>query len=265
MCLILLAWQVDPAAPLWVAANRDEFHARPAAPLAPWGDGRGGLGVVAGRDLEAGGTWLGIGGAGRFAAVTNYREADPPAHARSRGALVQGFLAGDARPGAYLRAVARNGHRYRGFSLLVGDRDALWLYSNRTGEGPAPLPPGIHGLANVAMNEPWPKVVHGRAALADTLQRHRARPAALRAALFGMLRDERDFQPDALPEDPRGPEIARRHGRVFIRDPRYGTRASTLVCLAASGHATIHERTWDGGGRVRGTRGVATGPRPGSP
>lgn len=262
MCLILLAWRVDPRTPLWVAANRDEFHDRPAAPLAPWPDAP----VAAGRDLEAGGTWLGIGGRQRFAAVTNFREARPPATAsRSRGTLVQDFLAGEASPRAYLEAVARKGHLYRGFSLLVGDGDALWLYSNRTGEGPTPLPPGVHGLANVAINEPWPKVVHGRAALAAAVAEHGHRPPALRTALFGMLRDERDFPGAAPPDDPRGPEVARRHGRVFIRDGAYGTRASTLVRVAAEGYATIHERSWDGTGSVRGTRGFSTGPRPGSP
>jgi uncharacterized protein with NRDE domain len=260
MCLILLAWQVDPATPLWVAANRDEFHARPAAPLAPWGDAP----VIAGRDLEAGGTWLGVGGRCRFAAVTNFREASPPEAPRSRGALVHDFLAGTADPRGYLEAIARDGHRYRGFSLLVGDRDALWHYSNRTGEGPAPVAPGIHGLANVAMNTPWPKVVHGREALGAALDAHRHRPAALRGALFDVLGDERDFPPEALPEDPRGPHIARRNARVFIRDHHYGTRASTLVRLSREGYASIHERTWSAGGGAGGTRGFATGPRLGS-
>jgi uncharacterized protein with NRDE domain len=150
MCLILLAWRVHPEYPLIVAANRDEFHARPAAPAAFWSDQPS---ILAGRDLEARGTWMGVSRSGRFAAVTNYRGAFEPRAAESRGALVTRFLQDSAPAAAYMTSVARNAAAYSGFNLLAADGEALWWISNRGGE-PRNLEPGIHGLGNTLLDTP---------------------------------------------------------------------------------------------------------------
>jgi uncharacterized protein with NRDE domain len=148
MCLIVLAWRKHPDLPLIVAANRDEFHARPAAPAAFWDDQPG---ILAGRDLEARGTWMGVSRGGRFAAVTNYRGAKEPRAMESRGALVSRFLGNGARPGEYLDSLKSN--LYSGFNLLVSDGEELWWMSNRGGE-PRRLEPGIYGLGNTLLDAP---------------------------------------------------------------------------------------------------------------
>ena len=150
MCLILVAWKALQVHPLVVAANRDEFHARPAAPAGFWEDRPG---ILAGRDLEARGTWMGISREGRFAAVTNYRGAREPRAVESRGALVTRFLE-DAQPaGDYIARLARQSSAYSGFNLLAADGEALWWISNRGGE-PRRLEPGIYGLGNALLDSP---------------------------------------------------------------------------------------------------------------
>ena len=148
MCLIVLAWRALPDLPLIVAANRDEFHARPAAPAAFWPDQPG---ILAGRDLQAKGTWMGVSRGGRFAAVTNYRGATEPGAPHSRGSLVTGFLDADIAPGPYLKGL--QGSMYSGFNLLVSDEEELWSMSNRDGP-PRRLEPGIYGLGNTLLDAP---------------------------------------------------------------------------------------------------------------
>ena len=148
MCLILAAWRVDQAQPLVVAANRDEFHARPAAPAAFWEDRPG---ILGGRDLEARGTWMAVSRSGKFAAVTNYRGAREPRAAESRGALVTRFLDNGETAGAYIRSV--NAEAYSGFNLLACDGEELWWTSNRGGE-PRRLAPGVYGLGNALIDAP---------------------------------------------------------------------------------------------------------------
>ena len=148
MCLIVLGWRADPRYPLLVAANRDEFHSRPAAPAAFWRDQPE---ILAGRDLQAMGTWMGVSRSGRFAAVTNYRGAREPSAAESRGALVSAFLAGAATAAAYLADVAARGASYSGFNLLACDRQELWWMSNRDG-APRRLEPGYYALGNLLLD-----------------------------------------------------------------------------------------------------------------
>ena len=150
MCLILLAWQLKDAHPLVVAANRDEFHARPAAPAAFWEDLPG---ILAGRDLEAGGTWMGVSRSGKFAAVTNYRGAREARAAESRGALVTRFLENGQAAAEYMNVVSRAANQYSGFNLLVSYGNELWWMSNRGGE-PRRLEPGIYGLGNTLLDAP---------------------------------------------------------------------------------------------------------------
>jgi uncharacterized protein with NRDE domain len=150
MCLILLAWSTSKEHPLIVAANRDEFHARPAAPAAFWEDRPE---ILAGRDLEARGTWMGISRSGRFAAVTNFRGAREPRAAESRGALVTGFLESQSTPEAYVAALLPKSDSYGGFNLLASDGTELWWMSNRDGT-PRRLEPGIYGLGNALLDSP---------------------------------------------------------------------------------------------------------------
>ena len=146
MCLIVLAWRLRPDLPLIVAANRDEFHARPAAPAAFWDDQPG---ILAGRDLEARGTWMGVSRTGRFAAVTNFRGGREPRAIESRGALVSRFLSDGEAPEAYVRGLKKD--LYSGFNLLVADGQELWSVSNRGGEAQR-LEPGIYGLGNTLLD-----------------------------------------------------------------------------------------------------------------
>lgn len=220
MCLILLAWQVDAAYPLVVAANRDEFFARPTAAAAPWP----GMRVVAGRDLEAGGTWLGVAAGGRFAALTNFRDPERQlAGAPSRGALVADFLAGDEPPATYMRRVAPLAPRYNGFNLLVADRHELRYLSN-CGDGERRLGPGIYGLSNHLLDTPWPKVARGKSALSEALVHL---PDTER--LFTLLRDDSTAADERLPRTGVSLEWERLLSAAFVRSSAYGTRSSTVV------------------------------------
>jgi uncharacterized protein with NRDE domain len=236
MCLILLAHDVHPTYRLVVAANRDELYARPTEPAGFWDDAPG---VLAGRDLTAGGTWMGITRGGRFAAVTNYRDtAPPPAGAPSRGHLVGAFLRGDAAPAAYLEALADTAAGYAGFNLLVGDGEALGWISNRGG-APRMLRRGVYGLSNALLDTPWPKVVRGKSALRDAL----AGPEeGMERALFAALRDEAWAPDEALPDTGVGIERERALSSLFIVSPEYGTRASTVLLVARDGRALFVER-----------------------
>lgn len=245
MCLILLAWRAHPDYPLAVAANRDEFFARPTAQAAPWPEAPG---VLAGRDLQAGGTWLGIGRNGRFAALTNYR--DPVSQrpdAASRGALVAGFLTGEETAPAYVARIGADAAAYNGFNLLVGDGDRLLWFSNVG--GPArELAPGVYGLCNHLLDTPWPKVQAAKSALRaglDALPDDRL--------LFDLLRDDGIHPDEALPRTGVSLEWERLLSAAFVRAPGYGTRSSTVVTLAKGGWTTFDEQTW--------LEGAAPGPR----
>ncbi len=248
VCLLLLAHGVDPGRHLLVVANRDEFHARPAAPAAFWEDAPG---VLAGRDLSAGGTWLGVTRAGRFAALTNYR--DPAGHdprARSRGVLVSGFLKGSGGPEEYLRSVAAEEARYNGFNLLAGSPGDLWLFESRTGRLKR-LGPGVFALSNALLDTPWPKVERARRAFRLLLER---RPGeATPEELLALLADRTVAPDEELPFTGVGIEWERVLAPAFIVTPEYGTRTSTAVLFGADGGIDLVERTFGTGGEVAGT------------
>src|SRR5579885_1088010 len=156
MCLLVLAWNAHPRYRLVLAANRDEYHDRPAAALGPW---PAPIGILAGRDLRAGGTWLGIDRRRRFGIVTNFRDLLKAApDAPSRGRLIPRYLGASAGPGEYLEALERDAPGYGGFNLLLGDGESLWYASNRGTPFARPLLPGIHGLSNERLDTPWPKL-----------------------------------------------------------------------------------------------------------
>jgi uncharacterized protein with NRDE domain len=242
VCLILFALQADARFPLVVAANRDESFDRPTAVAAEWEDVPG---LVAGRDLEQGGTWLGVTRTGRFAALTNVRQAGSfRAEARSRGNLVADFLRGTESPAAYTSRVHGNGHAFNGFNLLVGSARAIRYCSNRV-ETPVAVVPGIHGLSNAHLDTPWPKVVRGR----DALQSVLAGPAdVLVERLFDLLSDRLAAPDAALPHTGVGLQRERELSPLFISGGHYGTRCSTVVLFDRDGRIHFHEKTWDAGG-----------------
>jgi len=235
MCLLVLAWRVRADTPLLLAGNRDELYARPAAPAQFWPEAPQ---LLAGRDLLAGGTWLGLTRDGRFAAVTNYREArtvTPPP--RSRGELARDYLLGAASAGEYVQSLPAHAADYAGFNLLCGDHDALWWYSNRGG-APRQLPPGIYGLANALLDTPWPKVQIARAALAGLC----AEGTASTGALLDLLADRRRHPADADPALGLDATLAQALSAIFIETPRYGTRCSTVLRIGADGRVELVER-----------------------
>lgn len=247
MCTLLFAWQVDPARPLIVAANRDEFHARPTAAASTWPrddkDDDDAPEIVAGRDLQAGGTWLGVTREGRFAALTNVREpfVAPPPGARSRGGLVAEFLRGRAAPGEYLAGLAPDA--YAGFNLVVGDRSSLWYLSNRSGPARA-LGPGVYGVSNAALDTPWPKVRRGRENLARLVAAGAASPEAVLALLA-----DRAPAPDAeLPDTGVGLVMERVLSPLCVVSPGYGTRSSTALTIHRDGVVEFRERSHDAPG-----------------
>lgn len=246
MCLILFAFRASTEYPLVIAGNRDEAYQRPASTAGFWSDFPH---VYGGRDLEMGGAWMGITLAGRFAAVTNYRDGAPKGVApRSRGDLVGGYLTGMQPAQPYLQTVAGRQSEYAGFSTLAGDLDALWYLSNY-GEGVQAVAPGVHGLSNHLLDTPWPKVANGRRELTALL--HGGQVSA--GALFDMLADRSVAPPAALPDTGVGVRREKQLGPKFIAvDDRYGTRASTVVIVRRDGEVTYAERSFGGRGTFRG-------------
>ena len=238
MCLILLAYNHHPNYRLILAANRDEFYDRPAAPLKYWEDHPH---VLAGRDLKSMGTWMGISRSGRLAAITNYREPGRQIlDAPSRGHLISDYLTGNMPPSDYLGHLMQESHQYNGFNLLVGDTKSLLYFSNRS-QGVNRLASGIHGLSNRHLNTPWPKVAHGKARL--SLLANGDHPLVWETILN--LMQTRDIPPDHhLPDTGVGIEWERTLSPMFIISPNYGTRCSTLLTINRFNHVQITELTW---------------------
>ncbi len=244
MCLVLLAWRVHADFPLLVAANRDEFFRRRTASADFW---PGHPQVLAGRALEAGGTWMGIDRSGRFAALTNFRDpARQRSGAPSRGRLVADFLIENSDIDAYLDRIEPA--RHNGFNLLLGDGARLVAFSNVSGERHE-LAPGVYGLSNHLLDTPWPKVGAGKTALQAAL-------AALpdETALRRLLRDD-TIHPDAeLPVTGVPLEWERLLSAAFVRGTDYGTRSSTVLKVGGDGRASFDEQTWLPGGRAGGRK-----------
>jgi uncharacterized protein with NRDE domain len=246
VCLALFAFHTHPRFPLVIAANRDEFYERPTAGAAFWVHAPQ---VLAGRDLREGGTWFGVTRAGRFAAVTNYRDPRELRESRkSRGLLVKGYLEGSDAPLAFLGLIAREGDAYNGFNVVVGTPGEMAYYSNRDGT-PRALGPGVYGLSNHLLDTPWPKVERLKAALFDMLSRDKP---GLIEGLFAVLADGYRPADHELPDTGVSLEWERLLSSAFIKSADYGTRSSTVFLLDNAGHAHFIERTF-------GPDGVATG------
>ncbi len=221
MCLIAFAWMPERERCLVLAANRDEFHERPARPMAWWPQRPN---CLAGQDLEAGGTWLAVGRKGRWAAVTNFRDpAAQPGH-ESRGDLPLAFVSGDMAPADYIADVYSRRSAYGPFNVLAGDRQSLWYAGSRA--EPQSVSPGLHALSNGLLDQSWPKSRRVTTALGGVL----ASGGEIDPKRLFELMDDREAAPDPdLPDTGVGLEAERLLSPPFIVSPRYGTRCSTVL------------------------------------
>jgi len=238
MCLIFIALRQHPKYKLVVAANRDEFYARPTAPAAFWTDKPQ---ILAGRDLVAGGTWLGMSRTGRIAMVTNFRDPNKiRPDAPSRGALVTDFLLNSGDAEHHLKQVETQAHLYNGFSLIAGTVDQLWYLSNYATDLIA-LDTGLFGLSNHLLETPWPKVEKGKRRLRALLKS----PDLSVDDLYEVLSD-RSVSPDEdLPDTGVGQDWERLLSAAFIESPTYGTRSSTVILVDDRGRVSFNERVFD--------------------
>lgn len=252
MCLIVFAWQRHPEFPFVFAGNRDEFFARATKSAHWWGTRRQ---ILAGRDLQAGGTWCGVTSTGRFAALTNFRGPnEKKSDAPSRGHLVSDFLEGAAEPVAYLRAMKDSKRLYNGFNLLLGEHllgpgePTLWIDSNRDPKTPLLLEPGIYGVSNARLDTPWPKVEIAKARLTSALDA--MSPEHLVANLFELLADSTRAPDSKLPKTGVSLALERDLSAAFVRLDGYGTRASTVMVLDRGGRLRFIERSFGEAGQT---------------
>jgi len=249
MCLVVLAWQAHPRYRLIVAANRDEFHERPTAAVSKWPAPED---ILAGRDLRANGTWLGLDRRRHFGVITNFRELQPPKpEAPSRGALIPRFLQETGGAQAFLARLEPQTAAYSGFNLLLTDSDSLWYASNRAAGFARALPAGIYGLSNEFLDTPWPKLRRVRQGFEAWLS-HSA-SATTAAGLFALL-DDRTRAPtdEDLPQTGISPEWEQVLSSPFVLHPDYGTRSSTVLLLEPSGAGYLAERRFDAAGKQTG-------------
>jgi len=238
MCLIFISVNNHPTYKLIVVANRDEFYARPTLPAGFWKDFPS---VLAGRDLEAGGTWMGVTRSGRICMLTNYRDLTHlKTSAPSRGHLVSRYLETEPSPELYVTSARRGGAAFNGFNLIAGDTSELWYCSNYA-PGVQQLSPGLYGLSNHLLDSPWPKVVKGKQALLPLLARPVVKPADLMDALF----DDRPAHDEQLPDTGIGLERERALSPMFIKAGDYGSRCTTVVLVDRADHLTFEERVYN--------------------
>jgi uncharacterized protein with NRDE domain len=235
MCLVALAWKVHPDFPLLISANRDEFFHRPTLPIHLWEEG-----FYAGKDLQGGGTWMGFHPDGKWALLTNYRDFTQKREAKiSRGKLITDFLANSISPENYLDEVWEKHTEFDGFNLLVSDGDELFYLSNY-GKEPLKIQPGIHGLSNGLLNDPWPKTVLAKRQLEEVL--------SAPDQLLSILKSEEKYQEELLPKTGASLEMEIDLSAQLIRmPPSYGTVSTSAVIRGKSGKTLIRERSfaWD--------------------
>jgi len=238
MCLILFALHQHQDYPLVVIANRDEYYARPTQAVHWWPD----LDIFAGRDLEAKGTWMGVNRKGRFAAVTNVREANGLQAVLSRGNLTRDFLSSGEPAESFLTSLEPTADDYAGFNLIVGDSSGLYFYSNRHA-GIRRIPPGIYGVSNGLFDEAWPKLLSGKQALAAILK-----TSLDNSALMQILTDSTTAEDERLPKTGVPLDIERMLSSRFIRSNEYGTRACSIVKFTSREKIIVAEQNYNSSG-----------------
>lgn len=242
MCLISFAYKIHPRYSLVLLANRDEFYKRSSRKAQFWIE-EGFPDILAGKDLSAGGTWMGINKNGKWAALTNYRDmnklkTNPP----SRGDLVLNFLKSELTAEEYLKSIKEKAPMYDGFNLLTGDNNGIFHFSNETNTITC-IKPGIHGLSNALLNTPWPKLETANLMLAHTIQEDNLN----RDALFNILADEQKAADSQLPETGLSKEMEKAVSSIFISTDEYGTRCSSLLFIDNEGNIEFTERRYIAG------------------
>lgn len=243
MCLAIIAFNCLTDWPLIVIANRDELHHRPTLPAEPWTDANN---ILGGRDLEAGGTWLGMTASGKLALLTNFRE--PGGHdplAPSRGLLTNQYLRSESLAKSFVQKVQDQCHRYNGFNLIIGDGSDLWYCSNRSDTPVQQVKSGIVGLSNASLNTPWPKLKRTRNAVSALLSQHILSVPPDPASFFDIMQDTRSASLSELPQTGVGPEREKLLGSPFIKNERYGTRCITLIMQRSDGQVRFQEKRFD--------------------
>ncbi len=251
MCLAVIAVNVLPKWPLIIVANRDEFHERPTASLAPWPDK--GNRILGGRDLRASGTWLGVNLKGHIGLLTNYREPgknDP--NALSRGNLIEHYLSESVQAHQYIQDTQTGFHEYNGFNLVLSDDRNVCFTSNRSSLTGAsslsdPLAPGVYGLSNASLDTPWPKLVWTRDAVRNHIMSHNE-PAS--NVLFEIFSDRRQAGETDMPKTGLSPDRERLLSSPFIVDPLYGTRSTSIIFKHRYGKIYFFERSFDPLGNI---------------
>jgi uncharacterized protein with NRDE domain len=243
MCLVVFAWNAHPDYRLILAANRDEFHGRPSQDAHWWPDQPD---ILAGRDLQAGGTWLAMARSGRFATVTNYREqAEARAGRRSRGEIVTNFVSADVGAAVFAASIA--GEDYAGVSVLVADQEEICYVSNR-GDQPASLAPGIYGLSNASLDAPWSKLVRTKSALTTLIETDKVN----RTELLRLLADRTPAASSEVISNDIPFKLARTLTAPFIVGDTYGTRCSTTLLITNDGNVDFGERRFAADGTAIG-------------
>lgn len=245
MCIVALAWQVLDELPVCLISNRDEFYHRPSSQLHQWSDSS----IIAGQDLQSGGTWMGVTKAGRWAIVTNYRDgADKQSYPTTRGNLIQAFLESDQIPIRFAQELEKSQREYAGFNLFIGDQQQAVYMSNR-GEAPQVLSKGVFVVSNGLMSDDWEKTKHLRKRFTQEflpmLQLPSTPENVLQTAVWDILEDERKIIPDLLPNTGINAEMEELLSSTFIQSPIYGTRCSNFLRIGQS-QITWVEKTQQG-------------------
>ncbi|WP_457576656.1 NRDE family protein [Desulfomarina sp.] len=240
MCLLFISFKLTPGYRLVLASNRDEFLHRLTAPLTYIDEDKT---ILAGRDLQGGGTWLGVNKRGKIAAITNFRKGGVlRSDAPSRGEIIDSYLRNDDSAEEFLAKLQKKGREYNGFNLILGDIDKLFYYTNQGLEkNPAVLEPGFYGLCNHFLDSPWPKLVRGKKLLKPVMvETENVKPAML----FSLLKDSWRPEDNSLPETGVGLEWERLLGSIFIDGEFYGTRSSAVITINDNGEIVFCEKTY---------------------
>jgi uncharacterized protein with NRDE domain len=241
MCLAVFAYRVHSKYPFIFATNRDEFYQRPAQPATFWYDHPT---LLAGRDLQAGGTWMGITKENRFAALTNYRDLNNIIDdAPSRGDIVVDFLTSDLPTAEFLKALQKTAHKYNGFNLIAGTIDELWYYTNQK-KSITKIEPGYYSLSNAFLNTEWPKTVQASKDFRLTVKNENSLD---QKAIFDLLQNKTRYPDEQLPSTGLSKEMESVVSSIFITSENYGTRCSTLIFQDDTGSITFNEKTYNPG------------------
>ncbi|WP_417226977.1 NRDE family protein [Amphritea sp.] len=241
MCLILFAYNYHPDYKLILTANRDEFYSRPTRAMQYWPEQPE---LLAGQDLEQGGTWLGLTRHGRFSALTNHRNGlSQPQGQSSRGNLPLQFLLSDLSCNAFIEAT--DPHRFDGFNQLIDDGQQLCYLSNRA-TSLQPVPRGIHGISNAVFDTPWPKLVTAKQALKNSIDSDKFDADTL----IKLMQNPATYPDELLPETGIALPLERRLSASFIRSENYGTRATTAILIRHNGVTEVVEQNYDAAGKT---------------